>query len=267
MLILEHGIAVEQKPNGLEGLRVIARTDLAVYSSHSVALLDVEGNHLNERIALMLSPITTYHSADFYEERDVRYSLRTCSYHLDRLVGRYWRITELFEKRHPLPKIRGNTPDPAVYFEVDAFLTAARRVYEMLRKLLWKHYGNGQSRPRSFQKLLESNLRLPAEYGALALGSWQRHGERLTAYRDCMTHYDPLDTGAETCFVEVFGGYWGVNVRLPSNPETKSRASFVFDGPEVLEYCSSVLSTLTDLAEATQLLQPIAERLANPMVH
>lgn len=242
-----------------EGLRLIATDDLPIYSQTSITLIDNEGHSLSERLAHVLWPNHARRNADYYEEKDARYVLRASAYHVERLATLYADHTQTFEiqergqaKRRGSPAILGKTDEQRVYFESDAFFGSARRFYEQLRRILWKHFGVG-TRPKSIWTVLQStNLDLPAPYASSVNRSWHRYGERVKDYRDSTFHYDPLNEGHTNVVFLPFGGRWGMRVALPENPEAKSRNQFRFEnGPDALSYSHEVLCHLTDLAEET----------------
>lgn len=173
----------------------------------------------------------------------------------------------MFEERHPLGSaISGNTSDPRVFYELDAFLGAARRIYESMRKVLWKHYGSGKSgRWKSIKTALESSGIIPVTFVQQVSASWQSYGNKLTEYRDCVMHNDPLTDGGTTCQMEWYGRRWGITVKLPANPGQKSRRSFDFSsGPEALTYCHEATCHLVDLCQILECLDQVRHHLDNP---
>jgi hypothetical protein len=118
--------------------------------------------------------------------------------------------TQYFEQIHPKgTAIRGNIGDPRVFYEIDAFLGASRRVYETIRKVLWKHYGKGSGgRWSSIRNVLTSTGFVPNSFAKELSHSWKSIGGKLTDYRDCVAHYDPLTDGATTCWMEWYGNRW-----------------------------------------------------------
>lgn len=265
--IYERGIATEGEWNPAS-LRLIATATLPIYSGFNLAIVDRKENSLNER-AVHLARVNAAHSqADYYEEYDLRYSVLATLYHLNRLIDLYVRLTRLFESLHPIgTAISGNTSDPRVFYEIDAFLGAARRVYESIRKVLWKHYqGRGTTgRWRSIRTVLTSPGNVPESFMNSLRDSWQSVGEKLTAYRDCVAHYDPLTDGGTTCWMNWYGNRWGMTVKLPSNPNEKSHSAFDFtSGPEALSYCHLVACHLVDLCESLEAQSTIRSHLDNP---
>lgn len=265
--IYEHGI--EAKGEDIQSsLRLIATAKLPIYSGFTLAIIDGEGHSLTERAVHLLRVNQAHSAANYYEEGDVRYCVLATLYHLNRLVDLYVRLTRLFERLHPVgTAVEGNTSDPRVFYEVDAFLGTARRVYESIRKVLWKHYhGRGTTgRWSSIRKVVNSPEGIPESFATSLRQSWQSVGKKLAAYRDCVAHYDPLTNGATTCWMNLYGSRWGMSVRLPSNPDRHSRQAFDFrSGPEVLSYCHSVACHLVELCEDLEAQAKIRSHLDNP---
>lgn len=260
MHIYAHGIAVE--PNigwDAGGLPLVATTDLPVYAHFNVTLVDHTEASLNERI-VSLDHHSGRRSADYFEERDLRNGLLAIAYHVERLATLYVEVSRRFDEIHPGGSaVRGNMHMPPIYYEADAFLTAARRWYEILLRLLWKHYGSGRC-PKTFHKLFDDPGEVPADHLALLKASWTTHGTHLNDYRNCLIHHDPLDDGGKTAWTSPRNGRWGTTVKLPANPRAHCRESFDFDnGPDVLTYAHALACHLTEVAEATDRLPAIAE--------
>ena len=264
--IYEHGILVEgdERP---EALSLIATAKLPIYSGFNLSIVDLEGHSLNER-AVHLAEVNGPHSqGDYYEEYDLRYCVLATLYHMNRLIDLYVWNTQLFERLHPLgTAIRGNIGDPRVFYEIDAFLGAARRVYESIVKVLWKHYYSGTSgRWSSIRSAINSLDKVPPPLSTELQQSWNTIGEKLADYRNCVAHYDPLTDGNTTCWMDWYGNRWGMTVKLPANPNKKSRKAFDFkSGPEALSYCHSVVSHLVELCERLKAQEKVASYLANP---
>jgi hypothetical protein len=136
------------------------------------------------------------------------------------------------------------------YYEFDALITAARRTYDALRYVMWSVFGQRGHTPSNFRKTLDSCKGLPDKLGARLSESWDTHGVKLTDYRDCIQHYAPVSYGIETAqLTQVAGGTWSVLLRIPDNPETKSRRAFKFaTGLDALTYGWEITSELIGLS-------------------
>lgn len=259
MRIYAHGIAVEPGDGWDAGeLPLVATTDLPIYAHFTVTLVDLAEASLNERIVSLDQHPGPRRSADYFEERDLRNGLLAMAYHVQRLAMLYVEVSGRFEEIHPGgTAVRGNVHMPPIYYEADAFLTAARRWYETLLRLLWKHYGSGR-RPGTFHKLFDDAKEVPADHVALLDASWRAHGTHLNDYRNCLIHHDPLDDGGKTAWTAPRDGRWGTTVKLPANPRARRREAFDFDnGPDVLTYAHALVCHLTEVAEATDQLPAI----------
>jgi len=263
--IFEHGVRIEQNECWDPGdLVPVATTDLPIYAHFNLTLVDRTGTSLNEPIVNLSRPSGPYLAAEHFEEIDLRDGLLAMAYHLQQMAHLYSGIAARFEELHPENALCGNTNCPPIYYEADAFLTAAQRWYETLRRLMWKHYGRSH-RPQSFRSLLKCGEVLPEEHLRLMEDSWESHGSKMNQYRDCIAHYDPLDNGIKTAWANRTNGRWGVTVRLPANPQARSRTRFDFDsGPDVMSYVHALLCHLTGLAEVTEQLPRIAAHRNKP---
>lgn len=268
--VYEHGIRTEDDVI-LRSLRLLATTKMPVYSGFNLTVIDSTGKSLNERAAHLFKVNGPHTVTDYFEESDVRYCVLAILYHLNRLIDLYAENTQLFEETYPsATTLKGNVWSPNVFYEIDAFLGAARRVYESIRKVLWKHYqGRGTTgRWSSIRKVFTSPGNVPKSFLDVLDKSWQTVGIKLTDYRDCVAHYEPLTNGMTTCWLDRYEGRWGATVKLPANPEVQSRMAYDFDsGPEALEYCHSVACHLVDLCESLEAEPKLRSYLDNPPTH
>jgi hypothetical protein len=266
--VFEHGIEVT-KGDPPTGLACVATTREPIYSGYTITIVDRDGSSLNHRGNYLVEPPGPYRTSDLWDEHDVTYCLRSALYRLDRIIEMYVDKCRLFEEHHPDAN-RGNTSDPWIYFEVDAFLGDTRRVYDSISKVLWKHYvGRPQGRWRSIRTLVESETNLatmPAEFAQLLKQSWDAFGVKLTDYRDFVMHIAPL-AGEGATWMNRYGGRWGATVGLPTNPESKSRAAFdnaQGNGIDALGYCHGIAAHLVGLCEELMALPAVASHIANP---
>jgi hypothetical protein len=268
--MFEHGIEVAagngDPPAGLA--RLATREPNSIYSGYTLAIVDRDGSSLNHRVVHLVDVPGPYTASDLWDENDVRYCLRSALYHLNRITDMYVDKCRLFEELQS-DSVRGNTSDDRIYFEVDGFLGDARRVYESIRKVLWKHYPTaGKSRWRGIRETMNDQANvIPTHFAELLEQSWTRFGEKLTAYRDCISHYVPLTDNAP-CWMSRFDHRWGATVPLPTNPEAKSRGAFdnaqEGNGMDALGYCHEVAVHMVELCEELMALPAVASHIVNP---
>jgi hypothetical protein len=267
--VFEHGVVVggEDHPSGLGR---VATTRLPIWSGYTITIVDRDGSSLNHRANHLVNVPGPYETSDLWDENNVTYCVRSALYRVDRIIRMYMDQCQLFEEHESDAKItQGNTSDPRVYFEVDAFLGDARRVYDSISKVLWKHYvGNAQGRWRSIRKLVESETALatiPAEFSQPLKQSWDAFGIKLTDYRDFVMHIAPLAGEGATWM-----NRWGATVGLPTDPTAKSWE--VYDnvqgaGIDALKYCHGMATHLIGLCEQLMALPAVEAHIVNPSPH
>lgn len=263
--IYEHGVVVVGGPQVTE-MRLVATTRQPIYSGFSLSIVDLSGQSLNERAVQLFRVNAPHRMADYFEESDVRYAVLSSLYHLNRIVDLYVRVHRLFETRHSRAR-RGNTGDPRVFYEIDAFLGAARRVYEKIRGVLWKHWNatGSKGRWKSFRKVFDSPHSIPKPLLHALDCNWRDIGGKLSEYRNCVAHYDPLHPGHTTCWVALRGGRSQVTVHLPANPSAQSRRGFDFEGgPDALSYCHAAACHIVDICDLIQQQPTIQKYLDCP---
>lgn len=239
-----------------------------IYYGYTLAVVDQDGSSLNHRAALLFQVPAAHDGRAMYEEYDLRHCLLAALYHLNRIIDLYAEMARLFEETHPNAGNVGNSCDQRIYFEVDAFLVATRHVYDLFAKVLWKHYGRDKSDQwLRIKTALKFEGVIPSEFDAVIRDSWETHGKKVTAYRDCLLHYVPLTEAASTTvWMNRFDGKWGATVRLPSNPEANSRRAFDTRSSDVdaLSYCHSIISELIGLSEKLVAQPEISAYIASP---
>jgi hypothetical protein len=167
---------------------------------------------------------------------DVAYLAHGLTYHCLNLAKAY-AVIALSQREHVKrwPElgvedrgILGHQLEP--YFEFDSVLALVRRLYDSLRYLLWPRYGNRGSMPASLYRLLAQRTTMPEPLKTALLRSWEHCGDRVTAYRDCTQHYVPVDFHQCAFLQRHSSGAWTASMRIPDNPDSKSKKGFTFAG-------------------------------------
>lgn len=269
--VLEHGIVVSDGEHQPAGLSIIATTRQPIYNSYSLTLVDRDGTSLNHRAVHALEVSGPHAVVDYHEESDARFFLRESLYHLNSVIDMYVWACRIFDEHHGYydgPQ-SGNTGDSRVLFEIDAYLGAARRVYEAISKVLWKHYhprkrGRWDSMRSAAKAIGSGNSKVPALVGDLIVDSWNAHGVKLADYRNYVAHTGALSEG-ETCWLRRYDRRWGASVMLLESPENKKRVPLRPDvGIDALAYCYDVAVHLVKLCEQLATADVVADYLAHP---
>lgn len=264
MKLYTYGIEVAAGEVSPAGATWIGRVDDPIATRPWLTVVDRDGQPLNERLSRIGQGEGPRMVVDYLEETDLLYGSLACEYHLQNLALAYHEVTSLFERMHPQGgAVSGNTVNRSVFFETDAFLVAARRWYELLRRVVWKHYGNpARTRPGNFLGVLNGIQGANPGYIETLKVSWSQHGENLKYLRDCVSHNDPVNDGTVSCHVLPVGGHWELTVRLPKNPKAKSRSGYdLSGGPDALDFCHQTLCHLADLGDATCALPEVRHYL------
>lgn len=197
------------------------------------------------------------------------YLLLNLEYHCTKLALSYAHICERYTS-FPRPTksdvaIFGGNPEP--YFEFESLITTIRRTYDYFRYMLWQHFGGNGSIPRNFCKTLENcRDRMPTQLASRLESSWSKYGDEITAYRDCIIHYEPTTFGmGASCMQKLPNEVWSLIMRIPDNPISHSQRLFVWDQQrDALTYgweaTNEILDIATILAEAITDTSNLAER-------
>jgi len=183
-----------------------------------------------------------------YHAHHIAYLVGAVAYHCEQLAEVYARICRQavsfsFPGESADRAIYGHQTEP--YFEFDAGITAARRAYDVSRHLLWLRFGGTGATPSSFSKALPACTGLPDTLRLRLERSWTDFGKRITNYRDCIQHYVPIDFALSAAVMEKVAGCWSVRIRIPDNPEVRSKRQFSYVGNrDALAYCRAVAEEL-----------------------
>lgn len=181
-------------------------------------------------------------TALFYPIINAQYTVGAMIYHCQQLAILYATIAERYAM---LDKVIGQRcahvlfqGQSEAYFEFDALITAARRSYDCLRYILWSLNGIQGSLPSNLVKTVDKCTEVPNHLLDRIRQSWLTFGEKLTAYRDCIQHYQPVSFGFDSAsLTKLDCGTWSVLIRIPDNPEAKSRSHFAYtEGLDALSF-------------------------------
>lgn len=205
---------------------------------------------------------------DIYHAHHIAYLVGAVAYHCERMAESYADICRQFAA---ISGVAASSPNPVSdratfgyqaepYYEFDAAITAARRAYDISRFLIWRRFGGAGSMPSSFAKTLKTASGLTDDLRSRLEKSWTEFGERITDYRDCIQHYVPVDFGLASASMEkVDGAFWSVRIRIPDNPEARSKKAFTYaKGCDALSYAREVAEEL--LTVMTLLIDSTARR-------
>ena len=136
------------------------------------------------------------------------------------------------------------------YFEIEALISVAVRVFETSRYPLWQCFGRNSACPRNFEKALRG-LEMPDSLKAWRQ-KWSDYYVRLRQYRDCFHHNAHFGARLPFAMGVRIDSYWGLSVRLPDNPESKSYDAFTYDEDiDSLNYGWSLLNSIFDFTVQT----------------
>lgn len=264
--LYEHGIEVIDDPP--EGLRRLAiREKNSTDSGYTMTILGPDNSSLNRR-ALNLFAIPAPNSANMLaEENDVRACLLGALYYLNNIIEKYAEMVRLFEATYPESIAEGDCPDQRIFFDVFAFVNAGRHLFDLIAKLLWKHYARGLGAPWSrVETALTSREALPTRVYTTLDEVWMEQGPMLMAYRDYLTSAVLLTgTTPPTIWMKRFAGRWGATVRLPPTPYVPKDGVNISRPTEVdaATYCHSAVTKLVALCEEIMTQPEIRTTIAN----
>lgn len=214
-----------------------------------VFLMTPTGSHFGVETTGLLQRFSDPHAVPyFFQWKEVVYLLNAAGYHCTNMATAYARIREDFlrvirgagapEDDHA--SFQGASDD--VWYELDALLSAARRMLEVSRFVLWKAYGDDRPCPRNFEDTLKRATNMPGDVRTRLESHWSKYAAPLSEYRDCIHHSASL--------TQFFGdvrlekrehGVYLVSAVIPDNPGTKSQRKFTYDRKlDALDYAYEV---------------------------
>lgn len=205
----------------------IATTSLLSNRPGRRLFLNIEQAEVSQRL------VSLHETIKLFDGFNQTYVLGAVLYHCKRMADLYCQVSAssasfpggaLTDKEH----LASSHPEP--YYEFDAWLSSAIRVYDTSRYILWDAYRGTGSMPSSFDRVIETAKGIPGDLKQRLEQSWLTYGARIKAYRDCIHHYSPLDFGMSTARATALSGLiWSTQMHIPDNPEARSKTNFRFD--------------------------------------
>jgi hypothetical protein len=243
-VLFEHGLSLSRQSDGLWVNE--SATSPLVIDSPTVACqrfglrpIVVSGPIGNVRVSLVL-PTNHGRILDIYRSelaqalpRSLGFVMGAMLYHCKALARLYSDICRdhlAFTKIPNAPSGEKVVTRPeAPFFEFEALLAAVARGYEYLIIPLWKHYGCSGDPPRNFTQAVQRGTSFPTLVGDRLRHTHDQFYVRAKDYRDCIQHNVDMGSSSWAMFEQLEGLVWSVIVRVPDNPEMKSRSRFRFE--------------------------------------
>lgn len=199
----------------------------------------------------------------FSDMKNIEYITGAAIYHCKSLAYQYTHIIHEDTKFSAIVKKKydnyqfGN--QEKTYYEFDALITVARRMYDTTRFILWKIFGEGEGlvdMPDSFKKLFEKcKSNMPEQLSMHLLNSWHKFGEKIQDYRDCILHFVPIGFNNSTAVMtEIEDNIWFTSLLIPDNPEVVKENTETHDNLrytkkiDALTYSWEITTEIIDIA-------------------
>lgn len=191
--------------------------------------------------------------------RIYRYHLDCAEYRMLEIYKKYEESKEYFEEC--INKANQNTYEFALsnksisvmYWNFESFLSSINVALDILSRLVGTAYS--EQTPVSFNKLCNKNLDGLAVEFKKAKSVWV---SRLKDYRDCFTHYTPVDT-ILTIHARLYSDGWEIRSKIPTNPNSRDILNFRYSRrTELLKY---TISTYKHMMALDKLIAKRIKRL------
>jgi hypothetical protein len=130
----------------------------------------------------------------------------------------------------------GNETVDQLYWDFESFLSGVNVALDLLARVVGPAFP--QESPPSFSKLCKKGGTHPLldEFRR----AQKRWGQRLKDYRDCFTHYTPVDTMLCVTLRKYSAG-WELRAKLPVNPNVREILGFRYSRKvELMRYAIAV---------------------------
>jgi hypothetical protein len=103
------------------------------------------------------------------------------------------------------------------------------------------------------EALLNTRTNVPHTLHEQLTASWKKYGVPLTHYRDCIHHYVPVDFALASALMRRHScSAWTTMIRIPDNPETRSKKNFSFNqNRDALTYSWEIADEILAASMAT----------------
>jgi hypothetical protein len=192
-------------------------------------------------LELRASSLSIFNAPDnfplFLKINSLAYDLNATVYHCKQLASAYADVTSAHARIRSNPGYPDQPGgwvsfcDQAVpYYELDALLSAARRVYDKTAHMAWQAFGGkGGGMPGNAADLLKRRSNMPPKTRDRLRSSWDTIGAKLKDYRDCTQHFASTDIGLCTInMIRLDKDVWKARALIPDNPEVKSKKKFSY---------------------------------------
>jgi len=259
-LIHEHGIRASSLSESALILRSYGlRPVLCIESrpTEDLELLQSKDATPLELQVSALSAAATANVAILFKTFALAYDAGAVLYHCRNLAKAYSAVVARFEQirqiaGYPASESEfvqfGYQPEP--YYELDALLSASRRVYDKIAHCVWEAFEGGGGMPNNIADVLLRLRSCPLPLAERLRNSWTCFGERLKDFRDCTQHFASTDLGfGNITMKRLDGEIWAAWARIPDNPEVKSKKKFTYTlGHDALTYGWEVSNEVISLA-------------------
>lgn len=248
--------SLEEATNGLKPNRIVSADLIPTKIGRHSVVLATAGGILGSFAPDSDLPASAT-MTEIFARHNFAYLVDEIKYHCMRMADLYVEIVKRYLVLSKTPGYRrhsqfvqfGYQAEP--YYELDALLTAARSAYDSTRYILWNELAHkAGTMPRSLGALLRNRDSLPADVHSAFSESWKNYGIWLTQYRDCISHYVPVDFPFASIQLECLeSGIWTALARIPDNPDAKSKEAFKFEkNIDALSYSWGLTVEINSLA-------------------
>lgn len=184
--------------------------------------------------------------------RCYRHNINHAEFRLNEIHRRYQTFHALFAKelvskgRDFLGMSISDRNAYEVYWDFESYLSAISSALDILARIIGTAYED--QTPVSFNKICaKTNLVGLVDILRRAKSLWV---SRMKDYRDCFTHYTPVDTDLAMSLAQYSDG-WQVRAKLPVNPNCRDILCFRYSQRvELLRYAISIYKHMSALDAA-----------------